>query len=448
MAVHPIDYRYGSEEMREIFDEQTRLEKMLRVEVALVQSLVDLGKAPRVASREIENRASKVKLERVKEIEGETKHDVMAMVKALTEQCSPETGKYVHATATSYDIVDTALAMQMRDALKLTLKRGNDLLKTLLLLSEKYRKQVMVGRTHGQHATPITLGFKFANYADKLGDDLLRVKGDYESCTSGKFSGAVGSYSAQSLFDVEGELEARVMKKLGLKAATISTQVVARENMARILCDLAILATTVDQIAREIRNLQRTEILEVTESFGKKQVGSSTMAQKRNPINCENICSNAKVVRSCVYPAMENIALDHERDLTNSAAERSILPTAFILTDEILTRMDKVLKGVQVFPENMKRNLELTRGTIMSEAVMTALVKRGMGRQEAHELLRKTSMECFSTGKHLKELLVKDRKVTKYLSEKEISDAMNYVRYTGICEKKAMQVTKKWKGGV
>jgi len=302
----------------------------------------------------------------------------------------------------------------------------------------------MVGRTHGQHAIPITLGFKFANYTDKIGENLKRLK-ENENYILGKFSGAVGVYAAQQIYGLGEKLEQKIMKKCGIKAADISTQVVARENLARIISDLVIFACSVEQIAKEIRNLQRPEIAEVSEGFGAKQVGSSTMAQKRNPIDSENICSNVRVLRSCLYPIFENIALEHERDLTNSANERSILPTAFILMDDILIRMNKVLKNLIVFPENMRKNCELTKGTILAEAVLTELVKKGIGRQEAHEILRKSSLKVFSENCNLKEILLQNKKVIECLTKNELDKIMDYQNYIGLSVEKTNKIINKWK---
>lgn len=445
MAIHPIDFRYGSKEIREIFEEEKKLETQLKVEAVLSQTLAQMGKIPKEAAEEITKKATIefVKLERVKQIEEETKHDIMALVKALTEVCQ-DAGKYVHLTATSYDIVDTAQALQLKEAMKIIFEKGKELLKNCLNISEKYKNLIMIGRTHGQHAIPITLGFKFANYADKIGGNLQRLRED-EKYICGKFSGAVGNYSAQQIYGLGEELEQKIMEKLGIEAADISTQVVARENIARIICDLSIFAGTIEQIAKEIRNLQRTEISELSEPFGEKQVGSSTMAQKRNPINSENICSNVRVIRSCVYPALENIALEHERDLTNSASERSVLPTIFVLMDEILMRMNKVIKGLVVFPENIKKNLGLTRGTIFSEAIITELVKKGMGRQEAHEILRKSSLQVFSENRNLKEVLSEEKEIMRFLNEKALEELMDYRNYIGLSIQKTEKIIQKWK---
>ncbi len=446
VASHPIDYRYGSKEMRLVWDEEHRLAYYLAVEAALARALAALGKIPPSAAREISEKANTnhVKLARVRAIEAETKHDVMAMVKALTEQCGAA-GAYVHLTATSYDIVDTAQAMQLKEGLEILSQKGRKLLGTLVKQAEKHAATPMVGRTHGQHALPITLGFKLANYCEKLGSGIQNLEWDAENLVQAKFSGAVGTYSAQSLYEMKGtQLEAAVMKELGLKAAPISTQVVGRENIGRIVADMAVVAGTLEQIAKEVRNLQRTEIGELGEPFAKSQVGSSTMAQKKNPVDSENVCANARVVRSCVAIALENIALEHERDLTNSASERSLLPTAFILLDDMLERMEGVMAGLVVNEEQMKYNLGLTRGAIMAEALITHLVKKGVGRQEAHELMRLASQKAVAQKKDLKEVLLADESVMKALGGQELDGLLEYGNYTGSAVEKTGEIINKW----
>ncbi|MDI6603427.1 MAG: adenylosuccinate lyase, partial [Patescibacteria group bacterium] len=440
-----IDYRYGSKEMREIFDEEKKLEQQLRVEAALAEALADFGKISRKAARIIKEKANLkfVKLKRVKEIEKETKHDIMAMVKALTEVAGPA-GKYVHLTATSYDIVDTVQALQIKEAMEILFKKGRELLKICLNLCQKYKGLIMIGRTHGQHALPITLGFKFANYADKIGEDLKRLTED-KKYILGKFSGAVGNYASQKKLGLSGTFEKKIMEKLGLEAVDISTQVVPRENIARIICDLAVFAGTIEQIAREIRNLQRTEISELAEPFREKQVGSSAMPQKRNPWESENICSNVRVIRSCVYPALENIALEHERDLTNSAAERAILPTIFVLMDDVLGRMNKILTGLRVFPGKIRQNLELTRGGVLAEAILTELVDRGMGRQTAYEILRKSSIKASRLRQDLKDVLLGNKEISKFLTKEDLEKIMDYKNYIGFSVEKTEKIIKKWR---
>jgi len=435
MSIHPIDFRYGSKEIKEIFEERKKLDYLLKVEAALAEALADFDKIPREAANEIKNKATLefVKLERMKEIEKETRHDIMALA-----------GKYVHLTATSYDIVDTALALQLRDGLDILIEKGKELLNHCLDFAQEHKGLVMMGRTHGQHAIPTTLGFKFANYSHNIAQCLERLEEDKKYAV-GRFAGAVGNYSAQQLYDLSEDFEKKIMEKLGIEPVKISTQVVGRENLARIISDIAIFAGSIEQMAKEIRNLQRTEIGELSEPFGKKQVGSSTMAQKKNPVNTENICSNVRIIRSCVYPALENIALEHERDITNSAAERSIIPTTFILMDEVLERMNKVMKGLVVFPENMKRNLEMTKGTIMSESVITELVKKGIGRQEAHEILRICSHKALAENIHLKQVLLENEIVSKYFDNQEMDKIMDHQNYIGLSIEKTEKIIKEYR---
>ncbi|PIS39263.1 MAG: adenylosuccinate lyase, partial [Candidatus Nealsonbacteria bacterium CG08_land_8_20_14_0_20_38_20] len=340
------------------------------------------------------------------------------------------------------DIVDTAQALQIKEATEILLKRGKELLKTCLNICQKHKNLIMIGRTHGQHAIPITLGFKFANYADKIGENLKKL-GEDKKYILGKFSGAVGSYAAQKNFGLDEKFEKAITKKLGLEAVDISTQVGPRENIARLICGIAVFAGTIEQIAKEIRNLQRTEISELAEPFGEKQVGSSAMPQKRNPWESENICGNVRIIRSCVYPALENIALEHERDLTNSAAERTILPTVFILMDDILGRMNRILTNLVVFPESIKQNLELSGGRIFAEAIVTELVKKGVERQNAHEILREISIEA-SRDKNFKEILFKNKEILKYLKPKELEKIMIHKNYIGFSVEKTEEIIKKW----
>ncbi|MHC1627992.1 MAG: adenylosuccinate lyase [Candidatus Nezhaarchaeales archaeon] len=431
MSILPIDSgRYGSEEMRRIFTEEARLQRMLDVEAALAKANAKLGIIPRESAEVIAEKASVkyVKLERVKEIEAKIRHDVMAVVEALAEVCG-EHGGYVHVGATSYDIVDTAIALQLKDALAIIEARLKELCQLLCDLAIKYKDTVMVGRTHGQHALPITLGFKFAVWASEIARHIERLREVKKRVLVGKMSGAVGTMAS---FMGKGlKVQEEVMKILGLKPATISTQIVQRDRLAELISLFAIIASSLDKIATEIRNLQRPEIMELAEGFGVEQVGSSTMPHKQNPIDCENISSLAKLMRSLVIPALENIPLWHERDLTNSANERFIIPESCILLDEMLRRTIRVLRNLRVYPENMKRNLELTKGRIMSEAVMIALTMKGMNRQEAHKLLRELSLKSIVEDVHLSELLKKDARVKKLLSDEEIDEIMKPENYLG-----------------
>ncbi|USS41696.1 adenylosuccinate lyase [Thermococcus aggregans] len=427
MAIHPIDYRYGSEEMKRIWDEENKLQKLLDVEVALARAHAKVGNIPEESARVISERANTkyVKPERVKEIEAEIHHDIMAVVKALSEVCG-EHGKYVHLGATSNDIIDTANALLIKESLEIVLKDLRELRSILKKLAKEHKYTVCIGRTHGQHAVPTTYGMKFAIWLDEIQRHIDRIEEAKERILVGQMSGAVGTMAS---FGEKGlEIQRLVMEDLGLKPARISNQIIQRDIYAELMAILALIASTLDKIALEIRNLQRTEILEVSEPFGKKQVGSSTMPHKRNPVRCEKVSGLARVIYSNVIPALLNNPLWHERDLTNSSVERVILPETFVLLDEMLKTMKTVLSGLEFFPENIKKNLYLTKNLIMAEPLMLKLTEKGMGRQEAHELVRQIAMKAFEKGRDLLEV-VKESEAMKYLSEDDLNSLKpeNYI---------------------
>lgn len=433
MPVHPIEYRYGTAEMKKIWSEESKLEAWLRVEAALAKAHAKLGTIPAEAAEEIAKKANlkHVRLERVKEIEAEINHDLMAMVKALTEVCEGEAGKYVHLGATSYDIEDTALALLFKESLGIIEEDLRALKETLISLAEAHRDTVCIGRTHGQHAVPTTYGLKFAVYACEVQRHLDRLSQCKERVLVGKMSGAVGtgaSFGGKAM-----AIQRLVMEELGLKPALASTQIVQRDRHAELIFNLALIATTLDKMAKEIRNLQRTEVAEVSEPFSPRQVGSSTMPHKRNPHKSERVCGLARIVKALVIPALDNNPLEHERDLTNSAPERIIFPEAFILTDYMLRQMASILKGLTFNLANIERNLNLTKGLAMTEHVMLKLVEKGVGRQEAHELLRRSAMKAFNQGRPLREVLLEEG-VLNYLTEEELDyclDPRNYVGEAG-----------------
>lgn len=422
--IHPIDNRYGSVEMRKIFDEEERLNKMLLVEGAIAKAHSQLGHIPKEAGEEIYKKANTnyVSLERMKEIENEINHDIMALVLSLSEQCG-EHGKYVHLGATSNDINDSATALQFVEAFKIIF---SDLLKLEIILmdiTKKYRDTVCVGRTHGQHAIPTTYGMKFAIYLDEIRRSTDRLEFSYSN-VCGKISGAVGTMAS---YKDGPEMQKKVGEILGIKMAKISNQVVSRDIYADVMFSLASLASTLDKIALEIRNLQRTEIMEIAEGFGKKQVGSSTMPNKKNPVTCEKICGLARVIYSNVFPALMNNPLWHERDLTNSSCERVIHPESFILIDEMLKGMIKVLSTLVFNEANVKKNLGLTGYSNLAEVLMLKLVEKGMGRQDAHETMRVVSMKDGLFIDNVKQ----ESKITDLLSNSEIEAALNPENYIG-----------------
>ena len=421
MAVHPIDYRYGSKEMRNIWEEENKLQKMLDVEAALARAHAKVGNIPEESAKVISEKANTkyVKLERVKEIEAEIHHDIMAVVKALSEVCG-EHGKYVHLGATSNDIIDTANALLIKESLEIVLKDLRELRTILKELAKEHKYTVCIGRTHGQHAVPTTYGMKFAIWLDEIQRQVERIEQAKDRILVGQMSGAVGTMAS---FGEKGlKIQHLVMKDLGLKPARISNQIIQRDIYAELIMILALIASTLDKIALEIRNLQRTEILEVSEPFGKKQVGSSTMPHKRNPIRSEKICGLARIIYSNVIPALLNNPLWHERDLTNSSVERVILPETFMLLDEMLKNMKKVLSGLEFFPGNIKRNLYLTNNLIMAEPLMLKLTEKGMGRQEAHEIVRQIAMKAFYEKRDLIEVARENEVVREYLGEEDFEE--------------------------
>ena len=440
----PIDFRYGRKETKEVFDEQSRLQYLLDVEAALARAHAKVGNIPKKVADEISKKASikYVKIARVKEIEKETKHDIMAVTKALGEQCSNGADKYVHLGATSYDIVDTANALQFSrstDIIKIQLK---ELRKTLVNLAKKHKNTIMLGRTHGQYSIPITFGLKMAVYALEVDRHLERLRECNSRVLVGKMSGAVGTGAAMGKHTLK--IQELVMKDLKLGTEDGATQIVGRDRYIEMLSMLSNIVTSMEKFATEIRNLQRSEIGEVAESFeSKKQVGSSTMPHKRNPIICEQICGLARIVRSNIMPAWENAIQWHERDLCNSSSERFILPHSLILTDWIVFQMNNVFKNLKIFPKRMSENLKKSNGLPMAEAVMTKLVEKGMGRGDAHELLRICSQKAINENKHLLEVLVKDKTISKFLKTKELEETLNPENYLGVTDEIIDNIVKK-----
>jgi adenylosuccinate lyase len=429
--------------MKRIFEDENRLQRMLDVEAALAWAHAEVSDIPRKEAVKIERMASVkyVKLSRVAAIEREIKHDVVAVVRALSEVCG-SAGAYVHLGATSSDISDTTTALQFKEAITVIEQRLNEFEKALLEKTKKYKSTVMIGRTHGQHALPTTLGFKFAVWMRENARHLQRLKECRERLLVGKMSGAIGTQAG--LGPNAARIQDLVMSRLAINAADISTQIIQRDRYGEFIGLLALVAASLENFATEIRELQRPEIGELFEPFEKaKQVGSSTMPHKRNPITCERICGLSKVVRSLVAPALENIVTWHERDLTQSSAERFIIPEACILTDYMLVLMTDIISRLGVCEERLKRNIDLTEGRCMSEAVMTALTNKEMDRQEAHEHLRVLTIKSETEEQPFKTVLLIDRKVRKLLNEKEIDNALNPMNYLGTTVKQADQMVKK-----
>lgn len=446
MPILPIDTgRYGTPEMRAVFEEENRIQRLLDVEAALAWAHGEVGNIPREdAERIVEMASTKyVKVERFKEIMSEIKHNIMSLVRALAEVCGPS-GAYIHLGATSSDILDTATTLQLRDTLKIIRQKLDDLELVLLKAADRYKDTIMMGRTHGQHALPITFGFKISIWVREIARHIQRLDECKKRLLVGKMSGAVGTQAG--LGSSAMKIQELVMERLGIKAAEISNQIVQRDRHAEFVCILALSASTLDKIATEIRELQRTEIAEVYEPFERgKQVGSSTMPHKRNPELCERVSGLAKVMRSLVIPALENIPTWHERDLTQSSSERFIIPEACILVDYMLYLMTHILSNLEVDEDKMRRNIELTQGRIMSEAVMLALTRKGVSRQEAHEQMRRLAIKSASEGVPFKEVLANDPVVAKRLSEDEIDDALDPKNYLGTAVEQVERCNEKTK---
>lgn len=427
----PLDFRYGRADMKRIFSEESRLQYQMDVEAALARAHAALGNIPTEAAEEISLKANlrDVSMDRVKDIEMETRHDVMALVKAMSEQCG-DAGRYVHLGATSNDIVDTATAMQIDAALDIIQEDVEELLLTMSALARRERDTLEVGRTHAQFAIPITFGFKVAGYIAEMLRHRERIMEVRPRACAGKMAGAVGTGAALGKDFMT--IQEMVMDDLGITYEKASTQVVGRDRYTELICLLANMATSLERYGTEVRNLQRSEIAEAHEAFDvSKQVGSSTMAQKKNPITSENVTGLARVVRGFVIPMFESQVLWHERDLSNSSAERFIIPHVFTLLDDMMHKMEDVFRNLHVDRERMLANIEMSKGLIMAEPVMMALTSKGLGRQEAHEIVRETSMEAARTGEHLRDVLMRSKDVTSLLDEDSINKAMDPANYVG-----------------
>jgi len=405
--------RYTLPKMQKLWSEENRFQKMLEVELAVCWAWAKKGKIPKKDLEKIEKKA-KFNLERIKEIEKKTQHDVVAFIENLSENLG-DLAKYLHMGLTSSDVLDTSLAMLLVEASNILIEDLENLLSILKKKARLYRNTIMIGRTHGVHAEPITLGFKLANfYAEGL-RDLERLKKAKEEICFGKISGAVGNFS-----HLEPEIEEMVCAKLGLKYEPISTQIIPRDRHAFFLSTIAIIGGFLERLALEIRSLQRTEVLELEEPFEEGQKGSSAMPHKRNPVLCERICGLARLLRSYAQAGMENMGLWHERDISHSSVERVILPDATILLDYMLNLMSYIMEKLVVYPENMRNNLKKTGGLIFSQRVLLSLMDKGVPRQKAYELVQKNALICWKEKRDFQELLVRDKEIRKYLEEKEI----------------------------
>ena len=426
--------------MKAIWEEDYRLRCLFRVEAALAWAEEELGMIPQGAAAEIAAAAEAALPERAKQIEDEIGHDMMAVVLAMAEVC-PRFGEWIHLGATSNDILDTATGLQIKASLDILEPKLKKLLALLLDLAIKNKNLVCAGRTHGQIAVPTTYGLRFAIWASEIARHIERLEQMRPRAAVGKVSGAVGT---QAAYGQKGmELQNLVMRHLDLGGVDVSNQVVQRDRHAEMVCWMALVASTLDKIFVEMRSLQRTEIAEVEEGFGNKQVGSSTMPHKRNPIKSEQICGLSRIVRAQLLPAFENIPLWDERDLTNSSCERVVFPEAFVFTDHLISLSTRTLSGLRLRPENIERNLTMLRGLNMAENVMVELAKKGVGRQQAHEIMRQASMQAFESRRELAEVLLENDQVTGHLRPEEIRALLDPHQYIGTAVSQVERLNEK-----
>ncbi|MBI3805749.1 MAG: adenylosuccinate lyase [Nitrospirae bacterium] len=405
--------RYSRPEMTAIWESKNKYETWLQVELLACEAMVQQGEVPKSVPEVIRSKA-KIDPVRIDELEKQVKHDVIAFLTSITEKVG-EDGRYLHLGMTSSDVLDTALAVMMRQASDILLGDLRALMIVLKQKAEQYKETVMIGRSHGVHGEPITFGLKIALWYDEIKRNLHRMEEAKEVISYGKISGAMGTFA-----HLHPSVEAYVCEKLGLKPEPVSNQIVQRDRHAQFIQTLALIAASLEKFATEIRHLQRTEVLEAEEPFEKGQKGSSAMPHKRNPIGCENICGLARIIRSNANAALENVPLWHERDISHSSVERIIIPDSTILLDFMLARFTKIMKGLFVYPERMAENLERTGGTIYSQKVLLLLIRKGMEREQAYEIVQSTAMEVFNKGGSFKEAILSRPEVLKKLSAQEV----------------------------
>ena len=410
--------RYTHPEMGAIWSDQRRYETWLDVELAAADAMADAQIVPAQAAAELRARAG-FDAARIDEIEKTTQHDVIAFTTAVAERVGPA-ARWLHFGLTSSDVLDTAQAIQMREACVLIVRGIGTLMEAVRDRTDEHRRTPMIGRTHGVHAEPMTFGLKLALWYAELQRDLDRVLRACDTVAVGKISGAVGTFA-----HLDPSIEARVCERLGLRAAPVSSQVIQRDRHAELMTALAITAASLEKFALEIRGLQKTEIGEVEEPFGKGQKGSSAMPHKRNPIGCEQIVGLARLIRANAMAAYENIALWHERDISHSSVERIILPDSFIALDHMLRRFTRIVRGMVVYPDRMRENLDRSRGVVFSGTVLLELARRGVSREDAYEWVQRNAMRSFHERTDFKALLLQDRDVMKVLTPAEIEKAFS-----------------------
>ena len=435
--------RYSRPRMKRVWSDENKFDKWLQVEIAVCEAWSEMGIIPRKDLSKI--KLARVNLRRMEEILKETHHDVTAFLGSVSESLGEES-RFIHLGLTSNDVIDTALCLQLLEAAEILSEDIKELITVLAKQAIKHKYTAMIGRTHGIHAEPISFGFKLALWVEEMRRNLQRLADAERVISMGKISGAVGTYAT-----LNPEVEERACAKLGLTPAPISNQILQRDRHAQFVTTLAIIASSLEKFATEIRGLQKTETREVEEPFASGQTGSSSMPHKRNPELCERVCGIARLVRGHALTSMENITLWHERDISHSSTERIILPDSCLILDYALSIFTSVMKGLQVFPQKMKRDMDITRGLIFSQRVMLALVDKGLSRQEAYKMVQRNAMKSWKGGKSFLNLLKADAEVTAELPPDELEplfDEQYYLRYLDDIFGRLGLTEAQWKGGI
>jgi len=428
--------------MGALWSEEHKYQTWLKVEILACEAWAELGEIPREAVQHIKERA-RIDTQRIEEIERETKHDVAAFVGQL-EEAVGEAGKYIHFGLTSYDIVDTALSIRLREAAQIIIEDIDDLMEATKEQAFAHKETIMIGRTHGVHAEPITFGLKMAIWYEEMRRHRERMERAKATISVGKVSGAVGTFA-----NAPPAVEEYVCKKLGLKPASVSSQIIQRDRHAEFFTTLALLASSIEKFSVEIRHLQRTEVMEAEEPFVEGQKGSSAMPHKRNPIGTENLSGLARLVRANSLAAMENIPLWHERDISHSSVERVIAPDSTILVDYMLARLTHIIRGLVVYPERMRKNLELTKGLICSQQLLLALIRKGVSRGDAYHWVQRNAMRAWREGEDFRRLVQEDADITRTVNAKEtqsIFDLNIHLKYVNDIYKRVFTSNKGKRG--
>ncbi|MDE3057439.1 MAG: adenylosuccinate lyase [Bacteroidota bacterium] len=410
--------RYTRPAMGKIWEDENKFSVWLEIEILACEAQAELGVIPKDAVKTIREKA-KFDIGRIDEIEREVNHDVIAFLTNVGEHVGPDS-RYIHLGMTSSDVLDTALAVQMKQSAELLLEDLEELKNVLARRAKEFKMTVMIGRSHGVHAEPTTFGLKLALWYDETRRNIKRLQNALETISVGQISGAVGTFEHLS-----PKVEEYVCEKLKLKPALVSTQILQRDRHAEFMTTLAVIGSSLEKFATEIRHLQKTEVLEAEEYFSKGQKGSSAMPHKRNPITCERIAGLARVLRGNAQAALENVALWHERDITHSSVERIVIPDSCILLDYMLSLTTSVIDKLLVYPENMRKNIEITHGLVFSQPVMLALTKKGMKREDAYRIVQRNAMDVWQSKKNFRELVAADAEISKLLTKEELDDAFD-----------------------